>query len=141
MKQIRDDGMQQIGHVAGRLGLSLRTVRYYEEVGLVVPSGRTEGGFRLYTEDDIQRLALVRQLKPLDFTLDELRTLLELRDRLAEEDNPDVRATLADRLDAYAHMAAERCDQLRAQLAQVEAVTTTLRRDAQSARQAGTTSR
>jgi DNA-binding transcriptional MerR regulator len=139
-EELRDDGMQQIGHVAGRLGLSLRTVRYYEEVGLVVPSGRTEGGFRLYTEDDIQRLALIRQLKPLDFTLDELRTLLELRDRLSEEDDPEVRATLADRLSAYADTAADRCDQLRAQLAQVDAVTTTLRRDVQRARQAGTTS-
>lgn len=137
VEQLRDDGMHQIGEVAGRLGLSLRTVRYYEEVGLVVPSGRTEGGFRLYTEDDIERLALVRQLKPLDFTLDELRTLLELRDRLAEEDNPEMRATLADRLGAYADSAAERCDQLRAQLAQVEAVTTTLRRDVQAARQTG----
>ena len=129
--------MHQIGQVSGRVGLSLRTVRYYEEVGLVVPSGRTEGGFRLYTDDDIQRLALIKQLKPLDFTLDELRTLLELRDRLTEEDNPELRATLAGRLDAYADSAARRCDQLREQLAQVEAVTTTLRRDVQSARQAG----
>jgi DNA-binding transcriptional MerR regulator len=140
VKQLRDDGMHQIGQVADRVGLSLRTVRYYEEVGLVVPSGRTEGGFRLYTDDDIQRLALIKQLKPLDFTLDELRALLELRDRLAEEDNPDMRATLAERLDAYADSAAERCDQLRAQLAEVEAVTTTLRRDVQTARQTGASS-
>ncbi|MBW3604928.1 MAG: MerR family transcriptional regulator [Actinobacteria bacterium] len=121
--------MHQIGEAAGRVGLSLRTVRYYEEVGLVVPSGRTDGGFRLYTEDDIDRLALVKQLKPLEFGLDELRQLLEVRDRLVDEDDPDVRRDLVDRLDAYADTAAERCAQLREQLARVEAVAATLRRE------------
>ena len=131
---MRDDGMHQIGGVASRVGLSLRTVRYYEEVGLVVPSGRTEGGFRLYTDDDIQRLALVKQLKPLDFSLDELRSLLEVRDRLADEDDVDVRASLVDRLDAYAGAAAERCRRLREQLEQVEAVTRTLQREVETVR-------
>jgi len=126
---VRDDGMHQIGEAAGRVGLSLRTVRYYEEVGLVVPSGRTEGGFRLYTEDDIDRLALIKQLKPLEFGLDELRQLLQLRDQLIDEDDPAARGDLLDRLDAYADTAAERCAQLREQLAQVEAVTATLRRE------------
>lgn len=132
---VRDDGMHQIGGVANQVGLSLRTVRYYEEVGLVVPSGRTEGGFRLYTDDDIQRLSLVKQLKPLDFSLDELRSLLEVRDRLADEDDGDARATLVDRLDAYADTAAERCSRLREQLEQVEAVTRTLQREVKAARQ------
>ena len=131
---MRDDGMYQIGGVASRVGLSLRTVRYYEEVGLVVPSGRTEGGFRLYTDDDIQRLALVKQLKPLDFSLDELRSLLEVRDRLADEGDDAVRAVLVDRLDAYADTAAERCSRLREQLEQVEAVTRTLQREVKAAR-------
>ena len=126
--------MHQIGAVASRAGLSLRTVRYYEEVGLVVPSGRTEGGFRLYTEDDIQRLLFVKQLKPLDFSLEELRTLLELRDQLADAEDTDVRASLVDRLDAYADTAAERCSQLREQLEQVEAVTRTLRHEVRAAR-------
>jgi DNA-binding transcriptional MerR regulator len=126
--------MHQIGGVASRVGLSLRTVRYYEEVGLVVPSGRTEGGFRLYTDDDIQRLALVKQLKPLDFSLDELRSLLEVRDRLADEDDDDVRASLVDRLDSYAGAAAERCRRLREQLEQVEAVTRTLQREVETVR-------
>ena len=131
---VRDDGMHQIGQVAGQVGLSLRTVRYYEEVGLVVPSGRTEGGFRLYTDHDINRLVLVRQLKPLDFSLDELRSILMLRDQLAQESDPGACAQLADRLDAYADTAAERCDRLRAQLEQVEAVTATLRGEAAAVR-------
>ena len=74
--------MHQIGEVAERVGLSLRTVRHYDEAGLVVPSGRTPGGFRLYTDDDIERLALIKRMKPLGFTLDEMRELLALRDRL-----------------------------------------------------------
>lgn len=126
--------MHQIGEAASRVGLSLRTVRYYEEVGLVVPSGRTDGGFRLYTEDDIDRLALVKQLKPLEFGLDELRQLLEVRDQLVDEHDPDVRRDLVDRLDAYADTAVERCAQLREQLAGVEAIAATLRREARLAR-------
>ncbi|MDP9021544.1 MAG: MerR family DNA-binding transcriptional regulator, partial [Actinomycetota bacterium] len=53
------DATHQIGEVADRVGLSLRTVRYYEEVGLIEPSDRTAGGFRLYTDDDISRLELI----------------------------------------------------------------------------------
>jgi len=73
----------QIGEVASRTGLSLRTVRYYESVGLVTPSGRSEGGFRLYTEPDIERLLLIRSLKPCDFSLDEVQELMALRDALS----------------------------------------------------------
>ena len=70
----------QDGEVAARTGLSLRTVRYYDSVGLVAPSGRTEGGFRLYTEPDVQRLLLVRSLKPADFSLEQLEEIVTLRD-------------------------------------------------------------
>ena len=72
----------QIGAVAERTGLSLRTLRHYDEVGLVSPSARTEGGFRLYTEDDIARLFIIRRMKPLGYTLDEMRDLLDLVDAL-----------------------------------------------------------
>jgi len=113
--------MHQIGEAAARVGLSLRTVRYYEEVDLVVPSGRTEGGFRLYTDDDIDRLALVKQMKPLEFSLEEMRDLLHVRDELA---NPKTtarrREDLAERLSMYAAAARERCEVLRGQLEIVE---------------------
>ncbi|MFE6489944.1 MerR family transcriptional regulator, partial [Streptomyces sp. NPDC057757] len=46
----------QIGEVATRTELSLRTIRHYEETGLVMPSARSQGGFRLYTEADVARL-------------------------------------------------------------------------------------
>lgn len=129
-------GMYQIGEVAGRVGLSLRTVRYYGEVGLVVPSGRTQGGFRLYTDDDIARLALIKQLKPLDFSLEELRDLLETRSRLLNEATDDAtRGQLTERLAAYAQVAEQRCTILREQLAAVEAVTRTLQREVRDQRQ------
>ena len=76
--------MHQIGEVAEAVGLSLRTIRYYEEADLVPPSGRSAGGFRLYTDDDIDRLRLVKSLKPLDLTIDEMRNLLTVRDRATD---------------------------------------------------------
>ena len=52
-------GLLQIGQVAERTGLSLRTIRFYEENGLVVPTARSEGGFRLYSDDDVARLEVI----------------------------------------------------------------------------------
>ena len=84
----------QIGEVAEQVGLSLRTVRYYEEVGLVSPSARSEGGFRLYSDEDISRLALVKRMKPLGLTLEEMRelvTLIEDGSRADDLAEPDLR--------------------------------------------------
>jgi len=123
--------MHQIGEVAAEVGLSLRTIRHYEEVGLVPPSGRTTGGFRLYTERDIERLRLVKQMKPLGFTLDEMRDLLEVRDRLESEVTAhDARDVLLGELRDYARQAEERCEKLREQLNTAEGLVRTLRREA-----------
>ena len=56
--------MHQIGQVAEAVGLSLRTIRHWEEVGLVLPSGRSAAGFRLYTDRDTERLRLLKKMKP-----------------------------------------------------------------------------
>ena len=48
----------------------IRRLRHWEEVGLLRPSGRTEGGFRLYTEADVAKILVIRRMKPLGFTLD-----------------------------------------------------------------------
>lgn len=112
----------QIGEVADRVELSLRTVRYYEEVGLIEPSDRTAGGFRLYTDDDIARLELIKKMKPLGFSLEEMRDLLEVRRRLRfEELDDDERAEASERLATYAEAAAARCAELRDELAAAEA--------------------
>lgn len=122
--------MHQIGEVAGRLGLSLRTVRYYEEAGLVRPSQRTDGGFRLYGEEEIARLTLIRQMKPLAFTLDEMRKLLAARDRLTRGDTEEPAYERAfKRLSAYAVEARQKCDRLRDQLETAEEFAAELQAD------------
>jgi MerR family transcriptional regulator, copper efflux regulator len=116
------DRRMQIGEVAERCGLSLRTVRYYEEQGLIEPEARTGGGFRLYAERHVERLELIKQMKPLGFTVAEMRELLDARDALADpRADADRRAAAADRLDAFARIAAERIAELREKLAGAEA--------------------
>ena len=125
------EGHHQIGEVADAVGLSLRTIRHYEEVGLVLPSARSAGGFRLYTDDDIERLRLVKHMKPLDFSLEEMRDLLELRDRLAAGVTDEgERSDLQQRLSMYAAAADQRCEVLRGQLASAEGMAQMLRKEA-----------
>lgn len=124
------DGMHQIGEVADAVGLSLRTIRHWDEVALVPPSGRSAGGFRLYTNADIERLRLVKSLKPLELTLEEIRDLLDTRDRLQAEPTPAERTLLQAHLAEYATRAEERCIHLKEQLASIEALALTLRAEA-----------
>ncbi|WP_121749958.1 MerR family transcriptional regulator [Streptomyces sp. E2N166] len=120
----------QIGEVAERTGLSLRTIRHYEEVGLVIPSARSKGGFRLYTAADVDRLMVIRRMKPLDFSLEEMRDLLDITDRLATSDDAptgEERERLRERLDSYRKVADARCETLRARLTMAEDFAATLR--------------
>ena len=111
----------QIGDVAERTGLSLRTIRWYEEVGLVPPSARSAGGFRLYTDADIERLEIVKRMKPLEFTLEEMRDLLGTVDQLDVRATPTAeQATLRERLVMYQELADQRVEALRTQLANAE---------------------
>ncbi|MFJ2936457.1 MerR family transcriptional regulator [Streptomyces sp. NPDC087219] len=125
----------QIGEVAARTELSLRTIRQYEDSGLVVPSAASPGGFPLYTDADVSRLMVVRRMKPLGFTLDETRELLTAVDLLAAERagtdtelDPDERAGLVARVRGYEQAAAERVAELRAQLSRAEEFADSLRR-------------
>lgn len=101
----------QIGEVAERVGLSLRTIRYYEEIGLVKPSGRTEGGFRLYTEADIDRLHLVKALKPVGMSLESMAELLECADLLRGAE-PKGLGEVEHRYQQVLAQAHQRCDEL-----------------------------
>ncbi|QMU98635.1 MerR family transcriptional regulator [Microbacterium esteraromaticum] len=103
----------RIGDVAERTSLSLRTLRHYDEMGLVEPSARTHGGFRLYTEDDVSRLMLVRRMKPLGYTLEEMRELLLVVDAV-RADPDDISA--AARLDELRVEASDRRARLAAQV-------------------------
>lgn len=119
-----------IGEVAERAGLSLRTVRYYEEQGLVAPEGRTEGGFRLYTDEHVDRLLLIKHMKPLGFSIQEMRELLDTRDALktlAPEDRSYEDAL--SRFSAFADAASTRVGDLKATLATAEAFARQLHRE------------
>ncbi|MEU8986911.1 MerR family transcriptional regulator [Streptomyces sp. NPDC048558] len=124
-----DGKHMQIGEVAARTELSLRTIRHYEEAGLVVPSARSQGGFRLYTENDVARLMVIRRMKPLGFTLDQMRDLLDATDRLdaGGDPGPDKREALLERVREYEKAAAEQVEKLRIQLARAEDFAATLR--------------
>jgi len=117
-----------IGEVAERVGLSLRTIRYYEEIGLIAPSARSQGGFRLYLEADVARLQLVKDMKPLGFSLDEMRDLLGVLDKLDDKDeSAEHHEQILERLAMYRVAADARCDALRGQLRIAESFAGTLR--------------
>ncbi len=111
-------GLLQIGEAAARVGLSLRTVRYYEEVGLFAPSARSPGGFRLYSEDDVQRLRVLKGMQPFGLTLEEIRELMDLLDA-AEGAGAVADETLAEGLARYAERADERVAKLEGHLSEV----------------------
>ena len=69
----------QIGIVAKKIGLSVDAIRFYERNGLLPRPSRTEGGFRIYGDSDIETLAFVRRVQGLGFKLSEIRGLLRLR--------------------------------------------------------------
>ncbi|MER8161807.1 MerR family transcriptional regulator [Streptomyces sp. NPDC094472] len=123
-----DGKHMQIGEVAARTELSLRTIRHYEETGLVVPSARSRGGFRLYTEADVARLMVIRRMKPLGFTLDQMRDLLEATDRLDSDAElpPDEREDLLERVRGFQEATRQRVADLRTQLARAEEFAATL---------------
>ena len=110
-----------IGELAEKTGLSLRTIRHYDEVGLLKPTGRTDGGFRLYTQGDFNRLMLIRRMKPLGFPLEEMTDLLRVIDTLSRTNStgtvdPNVRREL----DTYITEADKRRAKLQEQLAMAD---------------------
>ncbi|TYL49642.1 MerR family transcriptional regulator [Nocardioides sp. BGMRC 2183] len=110
----------QIGEVAARTELSLRSLRHWEEVGLLRPSGRTEGGFRLYSEADVEKILVIRRMKPLGFTLEEMsaamRDIEALHDPAAAHRHDEAR----ERLRTLLAEAAARRDKLERQLAMAD---------------------
>src|SRR5687767_11201711 len=67
----------KIGELARRVGLNVKTLRYYEQIGLLPPPLRTESGYRLYSEADEQLLRFVIQAKRVGFTLEEVREVVQ----------------------------------------------------------------
>ena len=110
----------KIGEVAERTALSIRSLRHYDELGLVSPSAHSPGGFRLYTETDVERLLLIRRMKPLGFSLDRMKDFCRALDaRAGGEDGADDDNAAATITEIGAE-AAERLERLRKHLAYAE---------------------
>lgn len=71
--------MYRIGEIAKLAGVTPDTIRYYEKQQMMDHEIRTEGGFRLYTDKDLQRLKFIRHARQLGFTLESIRELLSIR--------------------------------------------------------------
>jgi DNA-binding transcriptional MerR regulator len=100
----------QIGKLANLLNLSPRTIRYYEEIGLLNSIKRVEGGKRIYTDKDFQRLKFITRLKHLGLTLSEM---LELEDIYQiHQTNKKVLPRLLELLDGHALKIDERINSL-----------------------------
>lgn len=114
MPQETQGRIMHIGELAERTGLSLRTIRHYDDVGLLPASSRTGGGFRVYTEADCARLAHIKRMKPLGFSLEEIAELL----KVVEAGEPS--AERAGRAAAFLDRARHEREKLARHLAQAD---------------------
>ena len=89
----------RIGELASRVKLTERTIRYYEELGLLESVKRLDGGTRVYTDDDVRRLKYIRKLKTLGLSLQEMLELENLYRR--QRSNRNVLPRLMELLDAH----------------------------------------
>jgi Cd(II)/Pb(II)-responsive transcriptional regulator len=99
----------KIGSLAETTGTPVETIRFYEREGLLPPPARAENNYRVYLPAHVERLAFVRQCRSLDMTLDEIRALIELREKPAA-DCGDINALL----DEHIGHVAQRIRELRA---------------------------
>ena len=100
----------RIGELAAKVGLTERTIRYYEERGLLDSVKRLEGGQRVYTDDDLRRLKFITKLKVLGLSLAEMQELETLYRR--HRTNAKVLPRLIELLDAHLATTGERLNEL-----------------------------
>jgi DNA-binding transcriptional MerR regulator len=119
----------RVGEVAERLEVSPRTVKYYEELGLVEPGERSTGGFRLYGSREIERLERILRMKSIGYSLAAIRELLAVRDTAQEADRVTVLRTATQHLREREREASERVLKIREDLQRAEALRRELERD------------
>ena len=103
-------GQYRIGELAARVGLTERTIRYYEELGLLESVKRLDGGVRVYTDDDVRRLRYIRKLKTLGLSLQEMHELEKMYQN--HRSNRTVLPRLMELLDAHLATLNERMNEL-----------------------------
>ncbi len=108
-----------IGEIARKVGFTPRTIRYYEDIGLLNSVRRVEGGRRIYTDEDVRRLKFIKRLKLLGLTLEEMKELEELY--LTHRSNERVLPRLLELLDQHLGEIESRIEQLRMLKRDIEA--------------------
>jgi DNA-binding transcriptional MerR regulator len=107
---VNETRQYQIGELAALVGLTTRTIRYYEEIGLLNSVKRVEGGKRVYTDRDHQRLRFIKRLKDLGLTLAEMQELEDIY--RIHRTNREVLARLLELLQYHANRIDERIHNL-----------------------------
>jgi len=107
-----EPSLWKVGELAKAVGVSVRALHHYDEIGLLTPSHRSEKGYRLYTSDDLMRLQLIKSLQQLGLSLEEIKnswqqpdfSLLEVIPRHVQQlkKQIQIQQTLSDRLEAVA---------------------------------------
>ena len=105
-------GSYRIGELSAKVGLTERTIRYYEERGLLESVKRLDGGQRVYTDDDVRRLKFIQKLKVLGLSLAEMQELETLYGR--HHTNAKVLPRLIELLDSHLVTVSERLGELAA---------------------------
>ena len=90
---------QQIGELARSLGVTTRTLRLYEQLGLIDPPQRTDGGIRFYTKEDIRRIKFVLKVKELGLSLKQMQDLAEIYRQTRTEER--IMPRLIELLDSH----------------------------------------
>ena len=111
----RESELIKIGDFARLAGTNLRTLRYYEEIGLLAPAARSAGGFRFYRPRDLHRLRMVHSLQALGLELQQIRELMSTRESAGVE-----LARVRSALHAQSQLLGARIDELRIQREEIE---------------------
>ena len=107
----------RIGELAAIVGMTERTIRYYEEVGLLDSVKRLEGGTRIYTDEDVRRLKFIRKLKVLGLSLQEMTELESIY--RPERSNRAVLPRIIELLDSHLETVDGRISELQALRAEI----------------------